>query len=119
MSDYLAHKIDAVQRLLLGNSLSDWLIAGIVAFALWSGLIVMRRLIASRYEKYSAAQNRKPIRLIAYLAANTRQFLFVAIALCAAQGNLTLPDAIQRGVHHLVLILILMQTGLWAGRCVR
>ena len=34
MGDYLRQKIEAVQRLLLGNSLTDWLVAGIVAVAL-------------------------------------------------------------------------------------
>jgi small-conductance mechanosensitive channel len=119
MSDYLSHKIDTAQRLLLGNALWDWMIAGIVAVAVWSGLLLLRRLIASRYRKYSSAQHRLPIRLIAYLAGNTRQFLFVAVALYAAQASLTLPDGIQHVVTNIVLILILWQIGLWAGRSVR
>jgi small-conductance mechanosensitive channel len=119
MSDYLTHKIDAAQRLLLSNALWDWMIAGMVAVAVWSGLLLLRRLIASRYRRYSSAQQRAPIRLIAYLAGNTRQFLFVAIALYAAQAGLTLPDAIQHIVSNIVLILILWQAGLWAARSVR
>ena len=35
ISDYLTHKIDAVRELLHSNSLTDWLIAGIVAVAVW------------------------------------------------------------------------------------
>jgi len=112
--DFLTHKIDAVQRLLLNNSLADWLIAGIVAIAVWSGLWILRRLIASRYEKYAAAEHRMPLRLIAYLIGNTKQFLFFAIALYAAQTSLTLPATIRHIVSNIVLILILLQVGLWA-----
>ncbi|MGC2031777.1 MAG: mechanosensitive ion channel family protein [Steroidobacteraceae bacterium] len=119
MGAFFSHKIDAVQRLLLSNSISDWLIAGIVAVAVWAGLWILRQLIASRYKKYSVAQHRLPLRLIAYLAGNTRQFLFFAIALYAAQDSLNLPDRIQYIVSRFVLILFLLQAGLWAGRSVR
>src|SRR5580658_7509498 len=119
IGDYLAHKIDAAHQLYLSNSLTDWLIAGIVAVAVWVGLWIVRRLVASRYKKYAAAQNRMPIRLMAYLIGNTRQFLFIAIALDAAQASLTLPERVQRAVTNIVLILILLQVGLWAGRALR
>jgi small-conductance mechanosensitive channel len=119
MGAFFSHKIDVVQRLLLSNPLSDWLMAGIVAVAVWSGLWILRRLIASRYNKYASAQHRMPIRLIADLVGNTKQFLFFAIALYAAQDGLILPDKIEQVVSHFVLILILLQVGLWAARTVR
>jgi small-conductance mechanosensitive channel len=119
MGDYLWQKIEAAQRLLLGNSLMDWVAAGIVAVAVWSALWILRRYTASRYRKYSAAEHPTPIRLIVYLVGNTTQLFFFAVALYAAQGNVTLPDRIERGLDHFVLILILVQVGLWAGRTLR
>jgi small-conductance mechanosensitive channel len=119
MGDYFTHKLDAIQRLLLNNSLADWLIAGVVAVAVWSTLWILRRITAAHYEKHSDAQHRMPLRLIAYLIGNTRQFLFFAIALDAAQSSLTLPAALRHIVTNTVLILILLQVGLWAGRSVR
>lgn len=119
MGDYLSRKFDAAHQLYLSNSLTEWLIAGIAAVAVWSGLWIVRRFMASRHRKYAAAQHRLPIRLVAYLAGNTKQFFFLAIALDAAQAGLTLPDKIQHIVSGLVLILVLMQVGLWAGRAVR
>ncbi len=119
MGDYLTHKIEAAQRLLLGNSLMDWAAAGIVALAVWSALLILRRLIASRYRKYSSAHHPTPIRLIAYLAGNTTQLFFLGVALYAAQGSVTLPNRIQRGFDNFVLILILLQIGLWAGGALR
>jgi small-conductance mechanosensitive channel len=118
MSDYLAHKIAAIERLMLGNSLMDWLIAGLIGVAVWSALWIVRRL-ASRYEKTSGSRQRMPLRLIAYLIGNTRQILFIAAAVYAAQASLTLPDRAQRALSDVVLILILTQVGLWAGRAVR
>ncbi len=105
--------------LLLGNSLTDWLIAGFTGIAVWFGLWIVRKLIATRYKGYSSARNPTAIRLIAYLIGNTKQVLFLAIALDAAQEALTFTDKIQHIVSNVVLILILIQVGLWAGRTVR
>jgi small-conductance mechanosensitive channel len=119
MGDYLSHNFEAAQRLLQSNPLTDWLIAALVAALVWSGLWIVRRLIASRYKKYADSQRRMPIRLIAYLIGNTKQFLFVALALYAAELCLTLTDRVQHLVSNIVLILVLLQAGLWAGRSVR
>ena len=119
MSDYLTHKLDAAQALLLSNSWADWLIAGIAGASVWSALWIVRRVVAARYNKHSAAQYRMPVRLFGHLAGNTRQFLFFAIALDAAQTGLTLPDRIKHAVSNFVLILILLQVGLWAVGAVR
>src|SRR5271167_1855355 len=119
MGEYLAKKIGAAHGLLLGNSLTDWLTAGIMAATVWAALWILRKFIAARYRRYSSANNPAPIRLIAYLLGNTKQILFLAVALDAAQESLTLPDGIRNSVSHTVLILILIQVGLWAGRTVR
>src|SRR5271163_2913516 len=103
MGDFFSHKIAAVQGLLLSNSLMDWLMAAVIAIAVWSGLWILRQLTASHYKKYSGVQHRLPIRLLAYLIGNTKQFLFVAIALYAAQTGLILPDGIQHIVANIVL----------------
>jgi small-conductance mechanosensitive channel len=119
IGDYLTHKFDALRAIIHGNSLTDWLIAGIVFVAVWSVLWIARRLVASRYKKYTAAGHRKALRLLAYLAGNTKQFFNFAIALAAAQTSLTLPDKLQHLIANLVMVLILLQVGLWAGRAVR
>jgi small-conductance mechanosensitive channel len=119
MSEFISKKLDAMQALLLGIAPKDWLIAGIVAAVVWTALWILRDLIASRYKKYSSARNPTLIRLIGYLIGNTKQILFFAVALDAAQGSLALPDRVQRAVSNTVMILILIQVGLWAARSVR
>jgi len=119
MGDYLSKKLGALQALLLGIPAMDWLIAGVVGVVVWAALWILRDLIASRYKKYSTAKNPTLIRLIGYLVGNTTQILFFAVALDAAQESLSLPDKVQRIVSNAVMILILIQIGLWAGRSVR
>src|ERR1700761_6668461 len=104
---------------LRGNTLTEWLIASCIAVAVWFALWVVRQLIASRYEKYSSASSPTVIRLIGYLIGNTKQILFLAIAIYAAEEYLTLPPKVEHVVSNTALILILIQVGLWAGRTLR
>jgi len=119
MADFLTQAWGASGRILYGNSVVSWFIAGVVTVAVWSGLSILRRLIASRHKKYSAAHRSAPVRLIFYLLGYTKQFLFLAIALYAGQENLTFPSKLQHIVTNSLSTLILLQVGLWAGRSVR
>jgi small-conductance mechanosensitive channel len=119
MADFLRHTLGLSERVYYGNSIADWVIAGLLAAAVWAGLWIVRGLIASRYERYAAAAHPSPIRLIFYLLANTRQLLFLALALYAGQQDLAFPPRLQHLIDNLVLVLILLQAGLWAGRALR
>jgi small-conductance mechanosensitive channel len=119
MADFLTHTLGASERILYGNTIADWLVAGMLGLAVWSVLSVMRRLIAARSKRYAGDHRSTPVRLLFYLAGNTKQFFFLALALYAAQEGLTLTPRLQHVVWNLALILILLQVGLWAGRSLR
>jgi small-conductance mechanosensitive channel len=119
MADFLTHTLGLSERIFYGNSFADWLVAGIVAASVWVVTSLIRRLIAARSKRYSTDHRSTPIRLIFYLVGNTKQFLFLAVALYAGQESLTLPPRLQHAVWNCVLVLILLQVGVWAGRSVR
>lgn len=119
MADFLTHTWGVSSRILYGNSVADWLIAGAVFIAVWSGLSLLRRLIGSRYKQYSTAEHPTPVRLLFYLVGNTKQFFVLALALYAGQEGLTFPPRLQHLVSNFVTILVLIQVGMWAGRTVR
>ncbi len=106
-------------RIYYGNSLADWIIAGIVAIAVWSGLWLLRRFVQARHKRHSTSYQPTPLRLIIYLLAHTRQFLLFALAVDAGQELLTFPDRVQHIVSNAVLMLVLLQVGIWAGRSLR
>ena len=119
MADFLTHTLGASERIFYGNSIADWLVAAIVGIAVWSGLSLLRRLIGARSQRYSTVHRATPIRLLYYLNDNTKQLSFLAVAVYAAQEDLALPPKVQHVVSNAVLILLLIQVGLWAGRSVR
>ncbi len=108
-----------IEHPILGNSIADWITAGVVAAAVWSVLWVLRRLVASRYQRFAAPGHPTPVRLFAHLIGNTKQLLFVAIVLFAVQESLTLPLKVHRISSGVVVSLLLLQVGVWAGRSLR
>lgn len=104
---------------LLGNTLTEWLIAAAVGTALWIALWLLRGLIASRYARLSGTRSPTVLRLVGYLVGNTKQILFFAVGLYAAEEFLTLPPKVAHAVSNVALILVLIQVGLWAGRTLR
>jgi small-conductance mechanosensitive channel len=119
MADFLAHTLGLSERVYYGNSVADWLIAGVVAAAAWSALSILRRLITARSKKYATSHRSIPVRLIFYLMGHTQQLLFFAISVYAGQENLTFAPKVQHIITNSVLTLILFQIGVWAGRSIR
>jgi small-conductance mechanosensitive channel len=119
MIDTIARKLGSVEGLLLGNSLTEWLVAGVIAIGVWFGLWMLRNFIASRHPADGSGRHPTALRLIVHLIGNTRQILFFALAIDAAHEELTLPPKAQHSLENAVLLLILIQVGLWAGRAVR
>ena len=119
MADFRNFTLGASERIFYGNPIADWLLAGLLALAVWSGLSLMRRFIAARSKRYSGDHRSTPVRLAFYLAGNTKQFFFLALALYAGQEGLMLTPRLQHVLANVALILILVQVGLWAGRSLR
>jgi len=119
MTEFLKKTLGLSEHAFYGNSLADWVIAGLVAAAVWVGLSLVRRLSAARYKRSVAAGHPPPIRLIFYVLTHTRQFLVLALALYAGQEDLTFPSRVQHLIDNAVLMLVLLQAGLWAGRALK
>ena len=119
MADFLTHALGLSERVFYGNSVADWLISGAIALAVWSILLLLRRFLSRYHKRYATADYSTPVRLIFHLLGHTKQFLLFAVALYAGQENLTFAPRIQHAVSNFVLILVLLQVGLWAVRAVR
>src|SRR5579883_1589459 len=107
-------------RLIYGNTLGDWIAAGLVALVVWTVLSVVRRIVAARARRFAdSATHPTAVRLVFYLLGKTKQFFVLALALSAGEDVLTFPPRIHHAVSSVLLILFLVQVGLWAARAVR
>ena len=119
MGDFLTNLFGASQRVFYGNSVAYWIAAGIIVIAIWAALLTLRQAVGAHYKGHTGAVHPAPIRLLAYLVGSTRQFSFLAVSLYAAKESLALPPAVQRASANLVLVLLLLQAGLWMRRALR
>ena len=119
MANVVEQFLTTPENTLLGNSPDAWLLAASLAAAAWAVLWLLRELIAIRYRRYLSGAGVPPIRILPDLAGSTRQFFMVAVALFAAQSNLTLPPHLHALLQRLLLVLMLLQAGIWAVRSVR
>jgi small-conductance mechanosensitive channel len=104
------------ETIILGNSVVDWIGAALLIAAVWLALLLLRQLVASRYRSYTGEGHSTAVRLIAYLIGHTKYILIIAISLYAAAEFLTLPPPIHRICTSTIVILLLVQVGVWAGR---
>ena len=119
MADFFNKTVALSEHVFHGNSLLDWAVAALVAAGVWGALAIFRRLVASRYQKYSTADHPTPVRLIFYLLGNTRQFFFLALALYAGQEDLNFSPHVQHLLDNTLLMFFLLQVGLWAGHTLK
>jgi small-conductance mechanosensitive channel len=118
MADFLRNALGLSGHAFYGNSLAEWVTAGLVAAAVWAGLSIVRRVVVARSKQYATAAHATPVRLIFYLLGNTKQFLILALAIYAGMQDLAFPPRAQHIIDNAVVILILLQVGLWAVRSV-
>ncbi|MDE2306266.1 MAG: mechanosensitive ion channel family protein [Gammaproteobacteria bacterium] len=119
MGQHLHHLLDAAARLLAANSLRDWITAAGIAIVTWTLLLLVRRVAARRLHHGAVDARPLPLRLLGELIAHTRAFFLAGIAISVGQEGLALPETLRGGIGRAVLLLGLLQTGLWAGRAVR
>src|ERR1700743_3442003 len=95
MAEFLKDSLGLSEHAFYGNSIADWGAAGLLSSAVWVGLSLVRRFLASRGRRYSVAGRPTAVRLIFHLFGDTKQFLVLALALYAGLADLSFPPRPQ------------------------
>jgi small-conductance mechanosensitive channel len=119
MADFLKSTLGISEHAIYGNSVADWVVAGLLCASVWIGLSIVRRLIMARSKHYAGAGHPIPVRLTLHVLANTKQFLILALAVCVGQEGLTFTPKLQHIIDDAVVMAILLQLGLWAVRALK
>lgn len=99
---------------LLANPLRDWITALIIIAVVFAVLLFGRMFVARRVKRslVPASQLRA---LLTDLVRRTRLYFMVVIALWAGSLLLTLSEHHEHVWRLIVLVVVLLQVGLWAG----
>lgn len=100
---------------IFSNSWTAWLVALVVAAAVFVGLLTMRRIVR-RYHRRFQESGRAPFVLIPLqVFSRTALLFFVVLALFAGVQVLTLGSATARIIASAVTIASFWQAGIWAA----
>jgi small-conductance mechanosensitive channel len=104
-----------LEKTFLDNSLMTWGYALAVVAGAVLLLVILRNVIGRRLVRLVSKTNNHYDDLIIELLQGTRWFFIVAIAIYLGSLALTLPDKATEIIHVVVIILILIQGGIWGN----
>jgi len=102
----------------LGNTAQAWGIALGIALAVTVVLRLLVRWLARRIAALASRTSTSADDLAADLLARTRTFFFLAIGILAGAQTLMLPGGVRTALLRVVVVVLLLQAGLWAGALV-
>jgi len=108
-----------VRQILMDNSASDWLAAGLVFLLTFTVLPMVRGYLRARRDRTSSRELPLAVALVTYLLERTSRVVLWIVALYVAERILTLPKRIDRGFEIAIVLGCWLQLGIWAGAAAR
>jgi small-conductance mechanosensitive channel len=106
-------------RLLFGNPLADWAYALGLGLATFAALLFVRRQIAKRTRGLVGRELPPGLRLALVLARRTKLLPLLAASLGAGSKYLDLAPRAEKATTAVIVIMVVVQIGLWASAAVR
>src|SRR5579871_3205258 len=106
----------AADHSLLGNPLSDWLLALGFGIATFLALVFVRRVLGRRAAAVASRGLPKGLRLLLTILAATRYLPLLAVSLLVGSKYLDLAERATTGV---LLLAVTVQVGIWLSATVR
>ena len=101
-----------------GNTVLAWLVAGCVWIALILAMRLVQGLLTQRLDTAAKRTQTEIDDIVVSLLRRTRWFFLAAIALYVAAQLLALPPGVVRGVHIVVVVLLLAQAAIWGNTAI-
>lgn len=109
----------SLDTIFYGNSLTQWLFAGVLTLSTWGAMLVVRRLISGRLTALAAATAGQWDDLIVAALSRTKPFFFATVSIVVGAQVLTLPPRLESFLAHLMAVVLLVQVGIWASLIAR
>jgi len=97
-----------------GNTIQSWLIALGIMLVVWCALLLARRIAAGSIKHLVRKTALVWDDVLAALIPRTHSAFLLALAILSGAQPLQLPADLDRGLRQMVVIVALIQVGLWA-----
>jgi len=105
----------ALDRPLLGNPLSDWLVAASVAAAVGVILYLVKHVIGRRLDVLARRTSTELDDVASDLLGRTRFYFILALSLRAGSPVLTLAPVVREALQDITAIAVLLQIAVWGN----
>jgi len=99
-----------------GNTLQTWLIAVLIAAAIFVVLGVVRVVAARQFDKLSRHSDVAVWKILHAVIRRTKWLFIILMSLFAGSLAIQIPDKSRNIIHAIAVISLLIQAGLWVGR---
>jgi len=110
---------DWLEHSFLNNTLATWSMAVLTLLGTLLALYVVRYIILRRLRILAHRTGARPVEAVIDIAVHTRFLSLLALSILAGAQLLELPDKIERVLTSGIIILLMVQTGLWGNRAIR
>lgn len=111
---WLGEAVPALQeRSFLGNTLSTWVVAGVLAACAFVVLLTVRAVLLGRARAFAASHKSPAWDLAMRLVLRTSVLIVAAISLRIGVAGLTLSETMTRVVSGVVIVLVALQVAIW------
>ena len=107
-----------LDQIYYGNSLASWVLALLVTVGTTVGMYLLRMIAVRRMKAWSRRTDTPIDDVITDIFTRTRFFFFFAIGVYVGLQFVELPPRPTRIVDNLIVIIVLLQAGIWGNRAI-
>jgi small-conductance mechanosensitive channel len=110
--------MDFLDKNFLGNSLSNWIWAGVAFILVLIGVNWLKRILRTRLAPNGKQKENTTKRFILSLLENTGNLSIFALALYAGSLMLNLPEKLETFFRTSILVVVWLQIAVWGGNLI-
>lgn len=107
--------MEFLEKVYLDNTMQSWLIAVCVLIVVFTALKIIQRIVIDRLSKLAAVTDNQIDDLLVDMLKNTKFFILLVASAYVASYAITLKPSIMTLWHKVVVLLLIIQGGLWAS----
>lgn len=105
-----------LDRVYLGNTMVNWVVAAVIMMAVYFGLSLLRRFLGGRLKRLSdGTATSLPDFAADLIRVRTKRALFLVIAVYWGSLALVLPQDVRRFIMGAMYVFLFVQVGLWGN----
>jgi len=110
--------MDILSNVYLGNMLQDWLIAVFILVVVFSLLKIIQRVVIRKLERLAVSTENQIDDLIVSMLKQTKFLILLVASAYVASSAITLKPSIAAVLQKGVILILIVQGGLWAGAAI-